>query len=1077
MRLLKRKENGEFNMIEITGNMVPPYAILSHTWGADDEEVTFKHLMEGTGKSKAGYKKIQFCGEQAAKDELQYFWVDTCCIDKSSSAELQEAIISMFRWYHGAAKCYVYLSDVAIGDCMQTDKFFQQTWKLAFQKSRWFTRGWTLQELIAPASVEFFSKEGKPLGNKRLLEDQIHQITGIAIDALRGTPLSRFSVGERMSWAAKRETKREEDAVYSLLGIFDTHFPYLYGEGRKNAFNRLQKEIKEHLEERPRALLQLLRKNIPSYESYMNENPQRFPGTCEWLVRSEEYQRLLQNDDSMVLWISGNPACGKSVQARFLIEQHQWAQEESSEVILYYFFKQDDVDQSNTVVALRSLLYQLLSQKKELLARIEQDVRNGLKQSYDLYEELYGAFKSALKAPQCGNVFCVIDGVDQILPAEKNVMLDLARLCEPQFRLRQSNNSLKLIFTARPTDAVNTTMEEIKLRIPALRLKSEDKLTIGIIRKDLELYASEEIRLLSDKLSPATQSSLVKKLVEKSDTNFLWAYLVLSAMKHSPSLHETTLEQILNDTPQGMDNLYCMLLRSTNFSYEKRKILQLIVGSKVALTLSELNTAFMIVTKLEDTCTGQIIEEPDIKRTVLMLCGLLVKVVDERIYLVHWTAKRYLLSACFIDTMNPPWEPLEIEECNGLLALCCIRYLISHHVPAFEPLSKPPSCFEYPLLVHASKYWSSYLQKSKSSSQKVLLEKTLSLLDVKSTRFNIWFSHYWRAARPWRSRPANWTTLMVASFLGLEMVVEHLLKGILQESIEIQAERDGREGRTAMDLAAEYGHIEVVNLLIHSSVFNLDFSKVFGHTALHDAARYGHTSVVKLLSGAGASVHSKTTAGEIPLHLAVHHGHTLTVKSLLDLPLSGHGLRDSHGFGWTVIHSAADAGDFETLLVLLGRMGQNEVIEIVNRINEDGYTALHLAAQGRLEPPSVSDSSNISTGLKDTQFTNVIGVLAQPSELIMTLNTRELKAKVPRYSDVIQKLAEQGAIVNAQTPGGLTPLHIAARYGREKLVKILLLAGADVNKRSASGLRAEDYANSKGYRSIVEQLKKVRNDP
>ena len=254
MRLLKLKDDGEFSLIEFIGDKIPRYAILSHTWGADSEEVTFKDLMEGTGKGKAGYQKIRFCGEQAATDDLQYFWVDTCCIDKSSSAELSEAINSMFRWYHNAGKCYVYLSDVSISGSIKDDQFSQWAWEPAFQKSRWFTRGWALQELIAPASVEFFSVQGERLGNKKSLERQIHKITGITAQALQGSPLSHFSINERMSWAAKRETKREEDAAYSLLGIFDIHMPLIYGEGRKKALVRLHKEIRESLRDKSLAL-------------------------------------------------------------------------------------------------------------------------------------------------------------------------------------------------------------------------------------------------------------------------------------------------------------------------------------------------------------------------------------------------------------------------------------------------------------------------------------------------------------------------------------------------------------------------------------------------------------------------------------------------------------------------------------------------------------------------------------------------------------------------------------------------------------------------------------------------------
>jgi len=247
MRLLKYNTTGEFSLAEFHGpSDTPQYAILSHTWGAD--EVTFKDLVDGTSRNKTGYSKIRFCAQQAATDSLQYFWVDACCIDKSSSAELHEAINSMFRWYRDAAKCYVYLSDVSLPlSDAAADINLRKAWEVQFRKSRWFTRGWTLQELIAPASVEFFSKEGQGLGNKLSLEQIICEITEIPIRALKGSPLSDFSVPERMAWANSRETKREEDMVYSLLGIFDVYMPLIYGERKQSALRRLYKEIEELL--------------------------------------------------------------------------------------------------------------------------------------------------------------------------------------------------------------------------------------------------------------------------------------------------------------------------------------------------------------------------------------------------------------------------------------------------------------------------------------------------------------------------------------------------------------------------------------------------------------------------------------------------------------------------------------------------------------------------------------------------------------------------------------------------------------------------------------------------------------
>jgi hypothetical protein len=193
---------------------IPPYAILSHTWGADSEEVTFDDLTNGTGKDKSGYKKIRFCGEQAVQDDLEYFWIDTCCINKSDKAELSLAIQSMFGWYQNATKCYAYLPDVLVREGTFSSTPSEYTWVPTFRSSRWFKRGWTLQELLALRKVEFFFEEWEKLGDKVSLTSFIREVTGIPHKALDGAPLSRFSVAERLRWKGGRETKRQ---IFSLL--------------------------------------------------------------------------------------------------------------------------------------------------------------------------------------------------------------------------------------------------------------------------------------------------------------------------------------------------------------------------------------------------------------------------------------------------------------------------------------------------------------------------------------------------------------------------------------------------------------------------------------------------------------------------------------------------------------------------------------------------------------------------------------------------------------------------------------------------------------------------------------------
>lgn len=248
MRLLKRLENGDLDLISFHNEDPPPYAILSHTWATDGQEVRFDDLLDDTAGGKTGYAKVRFCVDRAARDGLEYSWVDTCCIDRSTSDELNTAINSMFRWYQRAAKCYVYLSDVHVPDEVTDARTYHITWIESFRRSRWHKRGWTLQELIAPPVVDFFSKEGKHLGSKISLEQELHQLTRIPLQVLRGQTLSEVSVEERMSWADKRMTLREEDKAYCLLGIFGVFLPLIYGEGEEHAMMRLKKKVTKRKE-------------------------------------------------------------------------------------------------------------------------------------------------------------------------------------------------------------------------------------------------------------------------------------------------------------------------------------------------------------------------------------------------------------------------------------------------------------------------------------------------------------------------------------------------------------------------------------------------------------------------------------------------------------------------------------------------------------------------------------------------------------------------------------------------------------------------------------------------------------
>jgi tetratricopeptide (TPR) repeat protein len=239
MRLLYLDESKRLKLADFRNRIIPPYAILSHRWG--DAEVTFWDMAKGTYKEKDGYRKLEFCAEQAAQDGLQYFWSDTCCIDKWNLRELSTSINSMFLWYKNAEKCYAFLSDVSVSIAKET--FDQRDWEASFRASKWFTRGWTLQELIAPTSVEFFTSEGRMIGDRISLKELVHDITGIPVQVLCNCPLNDFSTNDRIGWAKSRETGQPEDNAYCLLGILDVSMPATYGEGKEKAWARLFAEL------------------------------------------------------------------------------------------------------------------------------------------------------------------------------------------------------------------------------------------------------------------------------------------------------------------------------------------------------------------------------------------------------------------------------------------------------------------------------------------------------------------------------------------------------------------------------------------------------------------------------------------------------------------------------------------------------------------------------------------------------------------------------------------------------------------------------------------------------------------
>jgi hypothetical protein len=520
MRLLYTADDGRLGWTDdLVGKQIPPYAILSHTW--DRQEVTYKDLRnyknigDVDARLKDSYQKIFFCAAQAKRDGLDHFWVDTCCIDKANNTELSEAINSMFRWYQKAKNCYVYLSDVEFST-LTCDKELSRRWKPAFRQSRWFTRGWTLQELLAPASVTFYSKEGELLGNKQSLKDTIHEITGIPSGALLGKQVSEYSVAERFSWAEKRQTTREEDGAYCLFGMFGCHLPLIYGEGKEKALNRLKKEIEaasedirgtslsttqiqsRSSEERLGKICSWLSAPDPS-TNYHRAHKQRQAETGLWLLQNPRFAEWKEGAASR-LWLHGIPGCGKTILSSTIIEHLlQHCHSDTSMVTAYFYFDFNDAQKQDPELMLRSLLSQLLQRSAAVPKGVDaffSACNNETRQPslHALLEVLPQVMQ------QFTHVYIVLDALDEC--TQRPELIDMLETVAGW----QLGN-MHVLMTSRKERDIESSLESY--------VKEEDTLCLQreVVDKDIQRYVQQ--RLSDDKtLAKWNKDAAIRQEIE-----------------------------------------------------------------------------------------------------------------------------------------------------------------------------------------------------------------------------------------------------------------------------------------------------------------------------------------------------------------------------------------------------------------------------------------------------------------------------------------------------------------------------------------------------------------------------------
>jgi hypothetical protein len=623
MHLLKYKENREPEIISFDDETTPPpYAILSHTWGGDADEVTFTDIISGNGTTKHGYNKIRFCGDQAQQDGLQYFWVDTCCIDKTDRAELSHAIQSMFLWYQNATKCYVYLSDVSTKKRkVIATQHIECTWEPAFRSSRWFTRGWTLQELLAPSVVEFFSQNWDRLGDKRSLGSLIHKTTGISQDVLNGLPLSQSTINERLRWTEGRETKQEEDRAYSLLGIFDVELAPMYGEGAAAAFKRLMNEI-----DGLKRCVQDLHSTNPHDDKKRIEETKGglLVDSYRWVLSNVTFQQWRQ--EGRMLWVKGDPGKGKTMLLCGIIDElHKLLQHTA--LVAYFFCQATDSRINSATAVLRGLLYMVVTQQPILASHVRKrydQAGKNLFEDANAWVALTGIFVDVLRDPRLKPVYLIIDALDECL-TDRSELLNLI------IKHSAMSSRVKWIVSSRNWPDIEEQLEQAGQKVQlSLELNAESVAT------GVSIFIQHKVSQLAQQKNydKQTHDMVVDHLTSNSNDTYLWVGLVCQELQ--TTARRNVLKK-LNSFPPGLNALYEQMMHQISKA-DDAKLCKHVLASLVLVyrpvTLEEL---IALVEQLEDIADVSELED------IIGHCGSFLTLRQQTVYFVHQSAKDFLL--------------------------------------------------------------------------------------------------------------------------------------------------------------------------------------------------------------------------------------------------------------------------------------------------------------------------------------------------------------------------------------------------------------------------------------------------
>ena len=816
-----------------------------------------------------------------------------------------------------------------------------------------------------------------------------------------------------------------------------------------------------------------------NYTSFMTRTPKWEPETCNWFLAHKSYLDWRQEKKSSLLWVSADPGCGKSVLARFLVHQLKSERNQLTlpGTVCHFFFKDDNEKQRSALSALCALLHQFFMSKSAMIKHAVEEYRPKGQKIFEELNTLWKILVTASTAPSSENIICIVDGLDECEEPARTELMDLITgFYKGDTASHTDGAFLKMIITSRPYSSIERNFRSL----PTIRLKVEDE--TEALSADIELVVQARIDSLGTlwDLRDEVRNRLKDRLIMSADRTFLWVSLVLDNLRSTPKPSESEFEHILRTLPQDLDATYKKIIQRSSDPEVGRRILHVVIAATRPLTLQEVNVAQAVrpgYRSLEDLDIHLVFNA---EATLKNYCGLFLRVINRKVYLVHQTAKEFLIRDSTNDNVHSEaWKhSFHLVESNRVLAEICVSYL-SFEVFESHPLvlkEDPASTeseertnryvAEHDFLDYAAKNWVFHFRAAEIRDGNALMKPTLDLCDPGLKRGSTWLSVSWTAERLPCSDP---TLLMITSGLGLEVIVRHLLGAGANAQLE--------DKWRALHEAAQYGHETVVSMLLEAGA-NIEAQDDDGWTALLLAAQYSRETVLSTLVKAGANIHAQHESGRTALHVAAEYGDNTTLSALLD---AGADIQAQTKDGQTALHMAASEG-YEDTVRLLIKHGAD-----INVRDESWHTPLELAAKNESEKVYeflLKQGADFNSESVEDGFLLVMAASLGQADIVRLLldngidinatneagYTALYKAADNEKEKMVELLLEKGAEVNVQDECGLTPLHFAAEHGLEHMALLLLQYEANVYAEDYFGYTPLQKAERRGHKRIVQIL-------